>query len=302
MTGTPVGGGAARQPDGGQLAEAAEQGRICALAARGQRDLQRRAAAYPDLFPSRPFDATLFSSIALAMAFSAPWCTAEELALTNRAVLWGFAVDWQVDHLATSRSEIDLVAKTCLAVADGATVDDPLGRFLADLRDDLAADPAFAGLRGLWRDEIDRTLAAMAREWEWKTGNAPRPTLDGYLDNADNLAATVVNVAHWIHTGSPDSHRHLPRLMTVSDEVQRALRLVNDLGTYQRDREWGDLNAIMLVDDRAEIDRRLATQLDHCRRLLAELRPSCPREADYLSRQLGFTSGFYRLTDFWGTR
>ncbi|SBT47571.1 terpene synthase family protein [Micromonospora narathiwatensis] len=293
--------------DGGQLAEAAEQGRICALAARGQRDLQRRAAAHPDLFPSRPFDAALFSSIALAMAFSAPWCTAEELGLTNRAVLWGFVIDWQVDHQATSRSEVDLVAKTCLAVAGGAPADDPLGRFLAELRDDLAAAPAFAGLRGLWQEEIARTLAAMTREWEWKAaaqhGTAAPPTLAQYLDNADNLAATVVNVAHWIHTGSAETHRQLPRLVTVSDEVQRALRLINDLGTYQRDREWGDLNAIMLVDDdRAEIERQVATRIDHCRHLLAELRPDCPREADYLSRQLGFTSGFYRLTDFWGTR
>ncbi|WP_319462187.1 terpene synthase family protein [Micromonospora sp. RTP1Z1] len=291
---------------GGQLASAAEQGRICALAARGQRDLQRRAGAHPDLFPSKPFDAALFSSIALAMAFSAPWCTAEELALTGRAVLWGFAVDWQVDHLATSRSELDRITETCLAVADGAAADDPLGRFLAELRDDLAASPAFAGLRGLWREEIGRTLTAMAREWDWKTaaedGTARPPTLTQYLANADNLAATVVNVAHWIHAGSSETHRQLPRLVTVSDEVQRALRLVNDLGTYERDLEWGDLNAIMLVDDRAEIERRTAAQIDHCRHLLAELAPSCPREADYLSRQLGFTSGFYRLTDFWGTR
>jgi hypothetical protein len=290
----------------GQLASAAEQGRICALAARGQRDLQRRVAAQPDLFPGEPFDAALLSSISLAMAFSAPWCTAEELGITGRAVLWGFAVDWQVDHLATSRSEIDRITKACLTVADGAAAEDPLGRFLAELRDDLAATPAFAGLRGLWREEIDRTLTAMAREWDWKTaakdGTAGPPTLTEYLDNADNLAATVVNVAHWIHTGTPETHRRLPRLVTVSDEVQRALRLVNDLATYQRDLEWGDLNAIMLVDDRTEIERRTAAQIDHCRHLLAELAPDCPRETDYLTRQLGFTSGFYRLTDFWGAR
>lgn len=288
------------------IAAAVEQGRTCALAARGQRELQRRAAAHPDLFPPRPFDATLFGSVALAMAFSAPSCTAEQLALTGRAVLWGFAIDWQVDHLATSRAEIDRIARTCLAVADGAASDDPLGRFTAELRDDLAATPAFARLRPLWREEIARTLDAMAREWAWKTaardGTAALPTLAEYLANADNLAATVVNVAHWIHTGSAATHRELSRLIAVSDEVQRALRLVNDLGTEARDREWGDLNAIMLVGDRAEIGRRAADQADRCRRLLAELATDHPREADYLSRQLGFASGFYRLADFWGTR
>ncbi|MGR6320934.1 terpene synthase family protein [Micromonospora soli] len=289
-----------------QLDAAAEQGRVCALAARGQRGLQRRAAAHPELFPERPFDAALFGSVALAMAFSAPRCTVEELDLTGRAVLWGFAVDWQVDHLATSRAEIDRITETCLAVADGAAPGDPLGRFLAELRDDLAATPAFSELRGLWREEIARTLRAMAREWEWKTamagGSGAPPTLADYLANAENLAATVVNVAHWIHTGSAGTHRELSRLVAVSDEVQRALRLVNDLGTYQRDREWGDLNALMLVADRAEVERRTAAQVDHCRRLLAELAVDRPREADYLTRQLGFTSGFYRLTDFWGVR
>ncbi|MET7970774.1 terpene synthase family protein [Micromonospora sp. NPDC005305] len=282
------------------VAAAAEQGRICALAAKGQRDLQRCAAGHAELFPGRPFDAALFSSIALAMSFSAPWCTAEELALTNRAVLWGFAVDWQVDHLAASRSEVDRIVKSCLAVVDGAAPDDPLGRFLAELRDDLAATPAYAELGEPWRDAMARTLDAMAREWEWKQG--AHPTLADYLANADNLAATVVNVAHWIHTGDAGTHRELPRLIAVSDEVQRALRLVNDLGTHRRDREWGDLNALMLVDDPAEIERRLAEQVEHCRRLLAGLAPDCPRQADFLARQLGFTSGFYRLTDFWGAQ
>ncbi|MDG4753076.1 terpene synthase family protein [Micromonospora sp. WMMD718] len=282
------------------LAVAAEQGRVCALAAQGQRGLRRAAAAHPELFPGDPFDATLFSSIAQAMAFSAPWHTAAELAVTNRAVLWGFAVDWLVDHQATSRAEVDRITGVCLDVLDGAASGDPLGRFLAELRDDVAAAPAYPALRDHWRGTMARTLDAMAREWDWRgTG---RPTLDDYLANADNLAATVVNVAHWIHTGSVSDAGTLERLIQVGDEVQRALRLVNDLGTHRRDAESGDLNALLLVDDPAEVERRFAEQVDHCRVLLAKLAGEVPREADFLSRQLGFTTGFYRNTDFWGVR
>ncbi|MFI7215210.1 terpene synthase family protein [Micromonospora maritima] len=291
MTGGPL-------PD--PIAAAAEQGRICALAAHGQRGLRRTAAAHPDLFPGEPFDATLFSSIASAMAFSAPWHTAAELAVTNRAVLWGFAVDWLVDHEATDRAEVDRISATCLAVLDGADADDPLGRFLAELRDDVAAAPGYPALRGRWRATMERTLRAMAREWTWR--RTTRPTLADYLDNADNLAATVVNVAHWIHTGSVRDTAELDRLIEVGDEVQRALRLVNDLGTHQRDAESGDLNALLLVDDPAEVERRFAEQVDHCRVLLAKLAGESPREAEFLSRQLGFTTGFYRHTDFWGVR
>ncbi len=56
-----------------QMSAAAEQGRICALAAKGQRDLAGVAASHPDLFPGRPFDAALFSTVAMTVAFSAPW-------------------------------------------------------------------------------------------------------------------------------------------------------------------------------------------------------------------------------------
>ncbi|MEU8054190.1 terpene synthase family protein [Micromonospora haikouensis] len=291
-----------------QLSAAAEQGRICALAAQGQRDLQRQAARYPDLFAGRAFDAALFSNIALAIAFGAPWCTAEQLRLTNRMVLWGFALDWRIDYLAKSRADVDRVVAGALAVAEGASpdADDPLGRLLAELRDDLAAVPAFAELGDAWRAAVRRTVTAMAREWHWKTARerdgAPLPGFTEYLANADNLACTVVNVAHWIWTGDAETHRRLDRLVTVSDEVQRVLRLVNDLATYERDLEWGDLNALLLVDDRAEVDQRIVELVERCTELLAPLAGGCPLQAAYLARQIGFSSGFYRSADFWGQR
>ncbi|WBB80171.1 terpene synthase family protein [Micromonospora sp. WMMD882] len=290
------------------VATAREQGRICALAAKGQRDLATHAARYPELFSGAPFDAALFSNISLAIAFGAPWCGVEELRLTNRMVLWGFGLDWQVDYLAKSRLEIDRLVAGSLAVVDGdpPAPDDPLGRFLAELCAELAARSAYPMLRPTWRAAVERTLTAMAVEWDWKAArrdlNGALPTFDEYLANADNLACTVVNVAHWIHTGDPDTHRALPRLIEASDEVQRVLRLVNDLGTYQRDLEWGDLNAIMLVADRAEVEQRIDVLVRRCHELLEPLTVDCPRQARYLARQIGFSSGFYRSADFWGNR
>ena len=149
-----------------------------------------------------------------------------------------------------------------------------------------------------------RTLEAMRREWHWKAAarddRQSLPTLADYLTNADNLACTVVNVAHWIRAGGADAHAQLDRLIIASDAVQRALRLVNDLGTYERDLRWGDLNAIMLVDERAVVQRELAGLVTRATDLLDELGAHCPREAAYLTRQIGYTSGFYRSTDFWG--
>lgn len=291
-----------------QMRVAAEQGRISALAARGQRDLAELAAGYPELFPARPFDAALFANIAAAIAFGAPWCDAPRLRVTNRAVLWGFALDWLVDYVATSRTEIDRIAARCLAVADGGVPapDDPLGRFLAELRDELATVAAFPDLRLVWRAELCKVLDAMAREWDWKRASgmdgapAGLPSLDDYLDNADNLACTVVNVTHWIYSGDPATLAHLDPLIEASGEVQRILRLVNDLGTYERDLRWGDLNALLLVDDRSQVERRIDELVARAGELLAPLEGSCPEQARYLARQIGFSSGFYRSADFWG--
>ncbi|AEB46260.1 hypothetical protein VAB18032_25810 [Micromonospora maris AB-18-032] len=286
---------------GDQMSVAAEQGRICALAAKGQRDLAKVAAAYPELFPAKPFDATLFGNVAMAIAFGAPWCDVAQLRLTNRAVLWGFAVDWLVDHEARARDEIDRLTARCLAVADGATPEpgDALGGFLAELRDELATVPAFAAHRDRWREETRKVLAAMAREWDWKQNPDQLPSFEEYLDNADNLACTVVNVVHWIHTADPATLTHLDAMLAASDRVQRILRLVNDLGTYERDLRWGDLNALLLVP-RTEVEQRIAELVAQARQLLDGLRENCPVQADYLARQIGFSSGFYRSTDFWG--
>ncbi|MEV2239385.1 terpene synthase family protein [Micromonospora sp. NPDC049891] len=284
------------------MSMAAEQGRICALAAKGQRDLAKVAAAYPELFPVRPFDAALFGNVAMAIAFGAPWCDLDQLRVTNRMVLWGFAVDWLVDHEARSRDEIDKLTARCLAVADGARPEegDHLGAFLAELRDELATAPAFATHQDRWREEIRTVLTAMAREWDWKQTPDQLPDFEDYLANSANLACTVVNVGHWIHVGDPGTLKQLDPLLAASDQVQRILRLVNDLGTYERDLRWGDLNALMLVP-RADVERRIADLVAQTRRMLAPLRESCPVAADYLARQIGFSSGFYRSTDFWGT-
>ncbi|HEY0699201.1 MAG TPA: terpene synthase family protein [Micromonospora sp.] len=290
-----------------ELSVASEQGRICALAARGQRDLRERADAHRGLFPAKPFDPALFSTVSLATAFGAPWCTAEQLRMSNRAALWVFGADWQVDYLAVEPAQVERMVQGCLAVADGATpaADDQLGWFLAEIRDELATAAGVGTLWPAWRTELRRMLTAMSREWAWKTahrraGAVALPTLDDYLDNADNFGSSWVNVSHWIYTAEPAELDELPRLTVAGRAVQRVLRLVNDLATYDRDVSWGDLNALMLVGDRSELVERIGTQVAEARELFEPLRGNCPRQVAYLSRQIGFSSGFYQLTDFWG--
>ena len=275
--------------------DARADGRVCAVAGQSQRQMSAWAAEYPGLFEADAFDPALHSTLALAMAFSGPWLDAAGLRMANRTTLWSFGLDWIMDYAATSRTEVDGVLARLGPVADGgaAVPGDDLARFLADIRAELAAMPAFAELGGVWREELDLMLEGMALEWRWKD-EGHRPDFTEYLANADNLGFSFVFVTHWIAQGGGGD---VSRVREAGWAVQRVIRLLNDLGTVERDRKWGDLNALLLDVDRAEVEARIVELVAEAEELLASL----PHEhAEYMRRQMAFCSGFYGVTDFWG--
>jgi hypothetical protein len=284
------------------MVPATESGRICAVAGQTQREMRRWAEAYPALFSAKPFDAALYSTLALATAFSGPSLDSGQQRMANRATLWCFALDWQVDYVANSAVEAATVARRCLAVAGGAAPepDDELTALLAEIRDELAAAKAYAVLGPIWRDELRRMLDAMVREHQWKGVEGARPSLEDYLANADNLGFSFVFVAHWIHTGPPPSAVDIADVRLASWAVQRVIRLLNDLATYERDVQWGDLNALMLGPDRTEVGQRAVALAGEARGLIDAVRDRQPALADYMERQMEFCVGFYGVADYWG--
>ncbi|GAA4628139.1 hypothetical protein GCM10023196_043290 [Actinoallomurus vinaceus] len=279
--------------------------RIARLTAECARDLRETAAAYPELY-SDFGSPELYRRVATASVLGAPWHTAAELRITCRAALWFFALDWLMDRVATSRSQVDDVVSACRTAADGAAPRTPLARFLADIRRDLITVPAFALSRAAWREELEQVLLAMAREWDWKTEPGAGPTLEEYLSNAHNFGSTWINVSYWIFTDDPDDRPRavdvLDELRQASDAVQRTLRLANDLATEERDRSWGDLNALMIVGREAVRERIGELYRESCD-VLRSLEALCPRQADYLRRQLEFNLDFYGGgSDYWDWR
>ncbi|MCZ7421990.1 MULTISPECIES: terpene synthase family protein [unclassified Micromonospora] len=287
-----------------------EQARVCALAVTLDRDLHEVVTRHQDLFAARPFDAALISGIAMSVAFTAPEYPGDQLRLTARTVLWVFAADWQFDHLAQTDDDVQALVASCVTAANGDPCVDgghPLALLLAEIRNELVSAPAFAAMGPMWRDEIGRMVAAMAQEWRWKIACQAPPasrrtalTLDEYLANADNAAVVLVSVTHWAHLGDQDCLDHVDDLLAASREVQRAIRLINDLGTSKRDLQWGDLNALMLVS-RTEVTARLNAIIQSCHELIEPLEKTCPRQAAFLRRQISFTAGFYQVSDFWGS-
>ncbi|WP_157594255.1 terpene synthase family protein [Streptosporangium amethystogenes] len=281
--------------------DAVGSGMVCAVAGQSQRDMRGWAATYPELFSAKPFDAALYSTLSLAMAFSGPWFDAERLRMANKACLWAFGLDWLVDYVATSHAEAEAIARRSLATAEGAppVPGDDLTRMLADIRDELVASPVFPVLGPVWHEELRLMLDAMLREWHWKSGGG-RPSFEEYLGNADNLGFSFAFTSHWIHTGGPVTKADLAPIREASRAVQRVIRLLNDLGTYERDLNWGDLNALLLGVDRPEVERHVAALAATSRELIAPLRSGHPEIAGYLERQMDFCAGFYRVGDYWG--
>jgi hypothetical protein len=291
----------------GVLDVAAERGRVCALAMACFGDLSTWSARHPALFPADPFGPSVFGGIALAMAFGSPGVAPGELRTTARTVMWAFGLDRLVDHVATERGQVEAIVDGCEAVAGGAPPpgDDPLLVVLAQLRDELAARDGWAELAPVWREELGGYLAANLREWDWKTraaGGAALPSFEEYLANADNIGATFVNVTHWVDRGTVRTAGELRRLAEAGDAAQRVLRLVNDLASHERDQRWGDLNGLMLGVDRAAVTERIAGLTEDFELLAASLATDHPEAADHLRRQVGFSTGFYGVTDYWGTR
>ncbi|QFG27275.1 hypothetical protein F7P10_24475 [Actinomadura sp. WMMB 499] len=293
---------------------ALEAGTICAVAGQSQRQMRAWAADFPALYDAKAFDPALFSTLALAAAFSGPGRTADGLRMANRACLWCFGLDWLIDYAATSRAEVDGLVRRCVEVAAGtppeaasrgrSVAEAELLRFLADVRDELAGAPAFGDLGDVWLDELRRVLDAMALEWGWNaareaagTGGRAGPAFEEYLANADNLGFSFVLVSHWISSGGGGD---VAAVREASRAVQRVVRLLNDLGTYKRDLEWGDLNALLLDRTRAEVEERIGELTTEARTLLRGAGASAPELAAYMERQMDFCAGFYGVTDFWG--
>ncbi|MFG1707329.1 terpene synthase family protein [Nonomuraea sp. M3C6] len=280
-----------------ELDEAFELGRTCALAAECGRDLRRCAQMYGGLFPEAAFDDEFYSALTLAMAFSAPWATADRLKILNRAALWVMAVERLVDHTATTREQVNRLTRECLSVADGAVPRSAVTRFLADLRDELGTVEEFDDLQWLWRDQLARMLGGMARAWVWRDRHA-LPTLSRYLDNADSRGSCFVDVSHWIYTADDWSKSHLEDLRAVSRQVQRYLHLLGDVASYRRDMSWGDLNVLALGVTRAEVTDAMAELAREASGLIEPVRERSPRTAAYLRRQIGFNAGFNGISAY----
>ncbi|MEO3803459.1 terpene synthase family protein [Nonomuraea sp. B1E8] len=285
------------------LPDELSSGELSARAAECARDLRHTAASHPELFDTGEFAETP-GQVADMMVYGTPRHGPDVLRSPSRLALWIFPLDAAIDRDATQRSQVRAIVEECKDVIAGDDPHTPLARLLAHIRDDLAHAPAFGRLGPAWRTELATMLDAMEREWEWKTAarqTAAAPTLGEYLGNAANFGSTCVGVARLISTDEPEATReHLPAIIDAANATQRVMRLVNDLRTFERDRQWTDLNARMLGLDEHALLELITEERKACDLVLDRLAQSCPGVAGDLRHQMMATWGFYfNGSDFW---
>ena len=209
-----------------------------------------------------PFDPALLSSVATAIAFIAPWHTAAELRITNRAVLWVFAADWQVDYLARSvrrRPAGGEATASRWPTARAPTGGDTWPGCWPTCATNWPPCPRSPGCVRSGATSWRRMLAAVAREWDWK--NLPTDPTTGraaHLDRVPGQRGQLRLLLRQRHALDPTGDEKT--LAQFDRPAGRRTRRAAGAAAGQRprhatkrDAEWGDLNALSLVDDPAQV-------------------------------------------------
>ena len=272
-------------------------GRITAVGVELQRETRAWYAKHGDLL-----DPEMASLIALAYAFASPWRRAGELRLCVLMNIWVSEVDDVIDRQAHSEGEIDDVVTRCLACAAGAVAPtDRLTTTLAGICDELRARPLWPRLGALWHECLLRMLDTMRFEWRSAAdlaGGLPAPTFDTYIANSDGCGFLFLRLTDWLSTEGADLLPQLEQLMAAAAEGQVAARLRNDLGTWRREQDLVDLNALKLGVSEEEVAAVIAERTARCHELLRPLLAADVAPARYLKRILAFGNAFYETTDF----
>jgi Terpene synthase family 2, C-terminal metal binding len=242
--------------------------------------------------PFTPEHSTVYC---LASAFSAPWLSVDVLHLATKIWTWITAIDDAADKFYEDYDALCVSADRCRDVLNGEHPDpnDQLAVVLAEIRDGLARYPLFGDLAPLWRDTVDRLIAAMKFERRaadsWLAGGPP-PALAEYLEQgSQTIGIPMYMVSLWSTMDEVELPTYVPELLPPLRESALAVRLGNDLRSYSREKLDGNLNALMLGTTPQQLVQAIRAHVENSRRQLQPL------------THLGSAIALNRLTT-WSTR
>ncbi len=289
-----------------------------------QVDLERWAVRYPS------FDPAQFTGLIWTVAVHVPaWSRAKRL-LAAIVSVWILTFDGMVDEGRIPESEqASRLAEYKAVVRRGSSTsplpDDDLLLALLDIRERIADYPSTVSLFRHWQWSFDQMVDAII--WQRHAGPALRevPERAGMTRSSYDVlmerALHSIGVPFYLATcfilhEDPTIEDRLPGLIEIGVECARAIRLANDLRTWEREEIEQTVNTVAvlrheILQENPEICpaecRNRTIQLLRERELASIARThtlldcspgSCSPVETGIGRLVTFVTGYYALQDY----
>lgn len=184
--------------------------------------------------------------------------------LVGKLILFIFAVDDAADERLLSYVEFlqavaawDEIARYGHA-AHPFERDGGLSGMLYEIRRELAQSSTFPGLSALWASRLSQLARAMANEYEYglryqAAGKETLPSLDTYIEGGiHSVGFPFWGTSVLILLSEPVFQEHLYPINEILIQTGAAIRLYNDVRTYQKEVAENNINALTILQNTLE--------------------------------------------------
>lgn len=199
---------------------------------------------------------TRIPTIALVTATALPWMSVSDVLTAAKVLFWIFGVDDKVDERIFTLAEIRRKADQWYSIANhGPTNErddnDELTAILLEIRKGLSKSHLFEPLREYWSNSVRCLIEAMIQECQYRLqynayGACALPPLDEYLHN-DSVGMYLWQSAVLILLRDSSVIEHFESINEAINYAGAAVRLYNDVRTFDREIQEGGINAILIL-------------------------------------------------------
>jgi hypothetical protein len=261
-------------------------------------------------------------SVALLTSTVAPQISPIDTLVSAKLVFWIFGVDDMADEGTISPQELQKRTEDWYWIASGDVIrgtdqGDGLGRMLMEIKRELSMYPLFESLHERWADELTRFMDRKVQECRMArafavNGASALPSVEEYVEwGLHGVGVPLWSWAVWAVVDDPSVKEYLAPIVKATEHTAAAVRLYNDLRTYQRELDEESVNSVliachaMLDEDPdqpvelvvTEAKRRvmqLAVSHSHrCRDILQDVHTDSGMPEKVLLRTVAFSHYFY---------
>jgi hypothetical protein len=243
--------------------------------------------------------------------------------LVGKLILLIFAIDdvaderiFTYEEFLFSSQEWEAIART--GFSDHLAVNDSdLSGMVAEIRSELALCPLFVELGDLWADQTRLLCKAMAKEYEYglryqENKKETLPPLEEYIEGGIySVGFPFWGTSVLILLSEPEIMDQLDRIQEVLRTTGAAIRLYNDIRTYEKEVQESNINSItiamnnlegnnaagsskmQLEQARAKVLRMANQYAELSNQLASEIQTGTGQFEEMIQRILAFHAHFY---------